>query len=344
MRAGFDIPALAGELSDLKKVSGSASFWDNPQEASRVQQRIALLEEEVGLWRGMREEINELEELLRIAHNDPAMQQEIEARFNALARQYDTQEYRVFLGGPYDKNGAYLSIYSGAGGADAADWAGMLVRMYTRYAERKGWKVSLEDESPAEGGGVKEATLFFEAPYGFGFLKGEAGVHRLVRISPFSSGDLRHTSFALVDVTPQIDKTINLDIPEEDLRVDLFRSSGPGGQNVNKRESAVRITHIPTGISAASQSERNQAVNKERAMSLLRSKLYMVKLKEQKETLAELKGAVLSAEWGNQIRSYVLHPYQMVKDHRTDVETSNTDSVLDGDLDIFIDAYLRQLP
>ncbi|MEX0916583.1 MAG: peptide chain release factor-like protein [Candidatus Spechtbacterales bacterium] len=191
---------------------------------------------------------------------------------------------------------------------------------------------------------MKEATLFFDAPYAVGFLKGEAGVHRLVRLSPFSSADLRHTSFALVDITPEIDKSINLDIAEDDLRIDLFRASGPGGQNVNKRESAVRVTHIPTGISAASQSERNQSVNKERAMSLLRSKLYMVKLKEQKETLAELKGDVLSAEWGNQIRSYVLHPYQMVKDHRTSSETSNTEAVLDGDLDIFIDSYLRQSP
>jgi peptide chain release factor 2 len=344
LRADFDIPALSGELADLKKLSGSPSFWDNPQEASRVQQRVALLEEEVGLWRGMREEINELAELSRLAENDQAMQQEIEARFNALAAQYDKQEYRVFLGGPYDKNGAYLSIYSGAGGADAADWAGMLLRMYQRYAERKGWKVSLEDVSYIEQGGIKEATLFFDAPYAFGFLKGEAGVHRLVRLSPFSSADLRHTSFALVDITPHIDKSINLDIAEDDLRVDLFRASGPGGQNVNKRESAVRVTHIPTGIAAASQSERNQAVNKERAMSLLRSKLYIVKLREQKETLAELKGVVLSAEWGNQIRSYVLHPYQMVKDHRTDSETSNTEAVLDGDLDIFIDAYLRQSP
>jgi len=344
LRAGFDIPTLSGELADLKKLSGSTSFWDNPQEASRVQQRVAILEEEVGLWRGMREQINELEELSHLAEDDPALQQEIEARFNALADQYDREEYRIFLGAPYDKNNAYLSIYSGAGGADAADWAGMLLRMYQRYGERKGWKVSLEDVSYAEGGGVKEATLFFEAPYAFGFLKGEAGVHRLVRISPFSSADLRHTSFALVDLTPQIDRSINLDIPEDDLRIDLFRASGPGGQNVNKRESAVRVTHIPTGISAASQSERNQAVNKERAMSLLRSKLYMVKLKEQKETLAELKGAVLSAEWGNQIRSYVLHPYQMVKDHRTNSETSNTEAVLDGDLDIFIDSYLRQSP
>lgn len=309
-----------------------------------MQQRIAVLEEEVSLWRTMREEINELEELLRLSEDDPSLLGEIEGRFNELSNRYDKEEYRVFLGGPYDTNNAYLSVYSGAGGADAADWASMLLRMYTRYAERKGWNAELEDVSYSEERGVKEATLHIEAPYAFGFLKGEAGVHRLVRISPFSSAQLRHTSFALVDVTPELSGQIELDLNDEDVRVDVFRASGPGGQNVNKRESAVRVTHVPTGISAASQAGRSQAANKEAAMSLLRSKLYMVKLKERKETLAELKGNVLSAEWGSQIRSYVLHPYQMVKDHRTDTETSNTDAVLDGDLDLFVDAFLRQTP
>lgn len=218
----------------------------------------------------------------------------------------------------------------------------MLLRMYRRYIDKRGYDVTLHNLTPGSEGGIKEATLEVRGRYAYGFLKGEGGVHRLVRISPFSAQKLRHTSFAAVDIVPKLQKMEEMEIPEEDIRVDTFRSSGPGGQNVNKRETAVRVTHVPTGVSASSQSERSQATNKERALQMLHSKLYMVKLKKRKEKLEELKGDASAIEWGSQIRSYVMHPYQMVKDHRTDVETSDVEAVLDGDLNDFIDEEVKQ--
>lgn len=291
----------------------------------------------------MKTELQELEELADLSGHDPELRNEIVERLNILSEKYTKEEFRIFLSGEYDKNDAYITIYAGAGGLDAQDWAQMLLRMYQRYLEKNDYKAILHDISHGEDKGIKEATLEAKGRYAYGFLKGESGVHRLVRISPYSAQKLRHTSFALVEVIPKLEKIEEMEIPDEDIRVDTFRSSGPGGQYVNKRESAVRVTHTPTGISASSQSERLQGTNKEKAMEMLRAKLYMVKQKERKKELKELKGGNIANEWGSQIRSYVLHPYQMVKDHRTNVELSDVEAVLDGDLDKFIDEEIKML-
>lgn len=279
-----------------------------------------------------------------LSEHDPKLREEITERVEQLKKKYEKEEFRIFLSGEYDKNDAYISVYAGAGGLDAQDWAGMLLRMYQKYLEKKGYDTVLQDTSTGDEGGLKEATIEVKGKYAYGFLKGENGVHRLVRISPYSAQKLRHTSFALVDIVPKMENLPELEeIPEDELRVDTYRSSGPGGQNVNKRESAVRVTHIPTGISASSQSERSQGINKEKATEILRSRLYMLKIKKSKEKLSDLKGESVSVEWGSQIRSYVLHPYKMVKDHRTEVETSDAEAVLDGELDNFIDEEVKKL-
>ncbi len=249
-------------------------------------------------------------------------------------------ELQTFLSGKYDKNNALLTISAGVGGRDAQDWASMLFRMYSRYCESKRWEITVLHESYGEEGGIKSATLEVRGSYAYGYLKNEAGVHRLVRISPFSPNKLRHTSFAALEVLPEIEAK-DVEMKSEDLKIDTFRSSGPGGQNVNKRETAIRITHVPTGIVVAVQSERSQQQNREKAMQLLASKVHSLQLKKEETELAKTKKIKKSAEWGSQIRSYVLHPYQMVKDHRTDHETSQIQKVLDGDLDEFIEAELK---
>jgi len=279
---------------------------------------------------------------------DEGIMTEIKEKIKSLKIAIDKQEIKVFLSGKYDKNNAILEIYSGAGGVDAQDWATMLLRMYNRYCERKGYQVKIIDQSFGEAGGpdgrigTKSATLEIKGKYVYGLLRKETGVHRLVRQSPFSSKKLRHTSFALVEVLPEIKKQdIEIEIKEEDLKIDYFRSSGPGGQNVNKRETAVRITHIPTGIVSASQSERQQALNKDKAMKVLYSKLYRIREEEREKEIKDIKGGITSASWGNQIRSYVLHPYKMIKDLRTEAESSNVEDILDGDLDQFIEAEIK---
>jgi len=271
--------------------------------------------------------------------------------FDGLEKEIEEQETKVFLSGEYDSGNAILEIYSGAGGVDAQDWTTMLVRMFQRYCERKNFKIKVIQQAFGEGGGpdgrigTKSATLEVQGSYAYGLLKKESGVHRLVRQSPFSSKDLRHTSFALIEVLPEIkeDQEKELNINPDDLKIDLFRSSGPGGQNVNKRETAVRITHIPTEVVVSSQSERAQGLNRDKAMKILYSKLYQLKQEQKDKELKDIKGGNTSASWGNQIRSYVLHPYKMIKDLRTGVETSNVDEVLDGDLDKFIDAEIKSL-
>jgi len=266
-----------------------------------------------------------------------------------LAREIEKEEIKVFLSGKYDKNNAIMEIFSGAGGIDAQDWATILIRMFERYCERKGFQTKVIHQSFGEAGGpegrigTKSATLEIKGNYAYGFLKKESGVHRLVRQSPFSAKKLRHTSFVLIEVLPEIGKKEEeeIKIKDEDLKLDTFRSSGPGGQYVNKRESAVRITHIPTGIAVSCQSERLQGLNKDKAMKVLFAKLYQLKEAEKKKELKEIKGGITSASWGNQIRSYVLHPYKLVKDLRTGVETSDVEEVLDGNLDQFIEAEIK---
>lgn len=297
--------------------------------------------------REIEKEIKDIKELEKI--EDEKLAGEIEEKVQGLKKKIDKEEIKVFLSGKYDKNNAILEIFAGAGGIDAQDWTTILIRMFERYCERKAFQTKTIHQSFGEGGGpegrigTKSATLEIKGPYAYGFLKKESGVHRLVRQSPFSAKKLRHTSFALVEVLPEIGKKEQeeIKIKPEDLKLETFRASGPGGQYVNRRETAVRITHLPTGITVSSQVERLQGLNRAEAMKILYAKLYQIKEAERKKELKEIKGAAISASWGNQIRSYVLHPYKLVKDLRTGVETSDVEEVLDGNLDQFIEAEIK---
>ena len=331
------------KLRGLRQTSEEPNFWQDSERAGKIQKRITLMSEELDLWRGIQKELGDIKEyLVETGEADSNFLSDVESQLAGLERAYEKEEYRIFLSGENDASNAYVSIYPGAGGLDASEWASMLLRMYQRYCEKKGWKAGLIEESYVEGGGLKQATFFVESPYAYGFLKGEQGAHRLVRLSPFSSANLRHTSFASVEVFPEVEDTPETHIPKDEIKVDLFRSSGPGGQNANKRETAVRLTHIPTGISATSQQERSQSANRQHAYKLLCSKVHICKIKEYNDKMESVKGELVSPEWGNQIRSYVLHPYTLVKDYRTDIETSSAKDVLDGDIDSFIQATIRK--
>lgn len=320
-----------------------AYFWQNTQNAAKVSQRVAELKEEIERLQLLKQEVIDIEELYRLSPDH-----HFSAEIESLEKKIDQEEFSLFLGGKYDKKNALIEIFSGAGGSDAQDWASMLARMYEKYCVKKGFKVTILHQSFGDGGGpdgrigIKSMTLEIKGKYAYGLLRREAGVHRLVRISPFSSQDLRHTSFVLVDVLPEIEEDeAEILIKPDELKIDTFRSSGPGGQYVNKTESAVRITHLPTGLVVASQSERLQGKNKDNAMKILLTKLHQLKKDEHQKKMKEIKGEAISASWGNQIRSYVLHPYKMVKDLRTQYETSQAEKVLDGELEEFIQAEIR---
>jgi len=303
-----------------------------------LNQRFSGLKEELAGWEELEKEVKDFEDLVAL---------EEDVSLDEILKKIEKKETEVFLSGQYDRNNAILTIVSGAGGKDAQDWAAILLRMYQRYCERAGFKARILSQNFGESGpesriGIKEAVLEVKGKFAYGLLKGESGVHRLVRLSPFSAKNLRHTSFALVDVLPQLsDKEGDIEIKDEDLRVDTYRASGPGGQYVNKRDSAVRITHLPTKTMVACQAERTQGTNRKRAMEMLKSKLVLLKKKEAKEEVTKIKGTQVKVEWGSQIRSYVLYPYKMVKDHRTKIETSDVDEVLDGNLDEFIKEELK---
>ncbi len=280
---------------------------------------------------------------LAIEEGDESIIGEIEKDFKEFKKDYEELKLQTLLTGPYDKNNAILTLHAGAGGTEAQDWAQMLLRMYTRWAERKGFKVSILDYLDGDEAGIKSVTIQVEGENAYGYLKAEKGVHRLVRISPFDAGGRRHTSFASLDVMPELSDEVEVEINPEDLRIDTYRSSGAGGQHVNKTESAVRITHLPTGVVVSCQNERSQHQNKDTAMRMLKSKLMALKEREQKEKIEDLKGVQLEIAWGSQIRSYVFCPYTMVKDHRTNYEESNVDSVMDGELDGMINSYLSSI-
>jgi peptide chain release factor 2 len=327
------------ELASLQAQSEKNEFWQSPEAAQKVMKRIAALKPVVEDWNQLSQRVNYLLELAQL--RDESLRSEITSELNEIEKDLQHREFDVLLSGKYDHNNALLAIHSGAGGVDAQDWTEMLERMYLRWAEYRGFKTEILDTSEGEEAGIKSVTIAVEGEYAFGYLHPEKGVHRLVRLSPFDAAHRRHTSFALVEVLPEVEDYTDVEINPDDLRVDTYRSSGAGGQNVQKNATAVRITHIPTGIVVTCQNERSQTQNRENAMRVLRSRLLEIKEEEHVATLAELRGEYTKAEWGSQIRSYVLHPYQMVKDHRTDYEVGNAQGVLNGDIDGFIEAYLR---
>ena len=302
-------------------------------------QRVSHLQDDVESWRHLRQRAEDAHELSTL--EDESLRAEIEAEIAGIEHELDERETRSMLSGPYDRGDAILAIHAGAGGTDSQDWAEMLLRMYLRWAEKSGYKASILDQSEGEEAGIKSATISVEGSYVYGMLRAEKGVHRLVRLSPYDSNHRRHTSFALVEILPQVKTSTDITINPTDLRIDTYRSAGAGGQNVQKNETAIRITHIPTGLVVTCQNERSQTQNKENALRVLKARLLDLKHQQELDKINALKGDYVKAEWGSQIRSYVLHPYQMVKDHRTDMENGNANSVLDGDLTPFMEAFLR---
>ena len=345
MSTVFDLDKKKKKVKELEKETQKSDFWKNKERAIEANQELAGLEEEIKESDRIKKEWEGLGSLLK----ENEKEEGLESLIDDFEKKLRKAEIKVFLSGKYDRGNAILSIYAGAGGQDAQDWATMLLRMYERHSAFKGFQAKVLQQSFGEGGGpegrigTKSATLEIKGNFAFGFLKKENGVHRLVRISPFSANKLRHTSFALVEVLPEISKEeeSEIKIKPEDLKVDTYRASGPGGQYVNKRESAVRISHIPTGITVSCQSERLQGLNREKAMKILLAKLHQLEEEKTQKELKQIKGKTVSASWGNQIRSYVFHPYKMVKDLRTEVETSNVEEVLDGNLDEFIEAEIK---
>jgi peptide chain release factor 2 len=334
----IDFDRLSAQYNALHERAQKPDFWDNPRRAQEDLKSQSKLEGRITPWQNLRDAVNDLVEI--IALGDNSMDQELKAQLDQLSQQFDVLKDELNLAGHYDDYNAVLSIYAGAGGTDAQDWAQMLRRMYTRWAERNNLTTTLVNESTGDEAGIKSATLEISGSFVYGKLKGEHGVHRLVRLSPFNADNLRQTSFAKVEVSPLIDRSEELAVDEKELRIDVYRSGGHGGQSVNTTDSAVRVTHIPTGIVVVIQNERSQLQNKETALTILRSKLIQLQMEQRKEHIEDLKGPNQSAEWGSQIRSYVLHPYKQVKDLRTHYETNDAEGVLDGALDPFIEAYL----
>jgi len=337
----FDVPGTEERLLVLDEQVGRPEFWNDHERAQKVQRERAKLTAALEGWKRQRSELDDAGVFLEMAvEGDPDAMAEGVAKAEAVDEGLGNLEMRQMLGGEHDAGNAILSIHPGAGGLEAQDWAEMLFRMYLRWCERKGYKVEILDQQEGEGAGIKSATITVEGEYAYGYLHAESGIHRLVRISPFDANARRQTSFASVFVYPEIEDDIEVEINTDDLRVDTYRSSGAGGQHVNKTDSAVRLTHLPTGIVVACQNERSQHKNKAMAMKILRSRLYDLEMEKQQEKLDAFSKNKKEIGFGSQIRSYVLHPYRMVKDHRTSCEVGNTDAVLDGDLDKFIHAYL----
>lgn len=339
--SGLDISAKQEKLAWLNERSREPDFWSDNAAASAVMQEISSLSAQILPWTELMKEVSDITELSEM--NDPSLEKEIDIQFQKTQQKYEELKKELRFSGPHDSKDAIVSIHAGAGGTDAQDWAGMLLRMYTRWAEKNGLSVSVLDESAGEEAGLKSVQIEIRGPYVYGKLRGEHGVHRLVRLSPFNADAKRQTSFAKVEVLPRIDAPEDVPLDETDLKIDVFRAGGHGGQSVNTTDSAVRVTHIPTGIVVSIQNERSQLQNKETALTILRSKIAQLREEQHLETISELKGPNQSAEWGNQIRSYVLHPYSMVKDLRTRYETTNAQGVLDGELDGFIDALLEHI-
>lgn len=339
----LDIDGQISESRDLKRKMSKPNFWDNREKAVKISKKAEELESEINTWTELKKEIRELEELVAVGQKekDTSISEEANKKYKELKKKYEELEFLVLFSGKYDKSNAIISIHSGTGGVEAQDWAQMLERMFLRFAENKKWKMTLVDRNTGNEAGIKSATYNIAGRWAYGYLKSESGVHRLVRISPFDAEQMRHTSFALVEVIPELPDTQEIEIKEENLRIDVFKSSGPGGQGVNTTDSAVRIVHIPTKTTVSCQTERSQHQNKETALKILKSKLFKLQEEEKEKKELKLRGEAQKAEWGKQIRSYVMQPYKMVKDHRTNYETQDIDGVLDGKLEEFMEAYLR---
>ncbi len=344
LKGYLDLDAKQKAIADIQEQMAGAGFWDNQENANRTMQELKNLKNIVGPFSDCLKRIGEAKEFAAMAQGDESMQGQIEEEIKALTVTIEHLELQAMLSGPFDANNALLSINAGAGGTESCDWASMLMRMYSRWADEKGYTCEVIDILHGDEAGIKNVTLRMAGDKAYGYLKSEKGVHRLVRISPFDANKRRHTSFASVEVIPEIEDDIQVEIDPGQLRIDVYRSSGPGGQGVNTTDSAVRITHLPTGIVVQCQNQRSQLQNKAQAMRVLRAKLYEIKASQHQERLNKEAGDKQKIEWGSQIRSYVLHPYLMVKDHRTGVETGNAPKVLDGDIDAFIEGYLRTKP
>lgn len=335
----LDIDGKQAQIDSLEAKSGNAEFWNDRENTQKTMQEIAKLRAQITPWQALDTRIHDALELAEVSDED--FIDDLTVEIDTIGKEVEKMAIQAMFSGIHDNENAIFAIHAGAGGTDSQDWAMMLERMYLRWTEQNGYKVEILERSDGEEAGIKSVMMSIQGPYAYGYLRSEQGVHRLVRLSPFDAANRRHTSFAKVELWPDIQGEINIEINDKDLRIDTYRSSGAGGQNVQKNDTAVRITHLPTGLVVTCQNQRSQGQNRERAMQILKARLFEMERQKQESQLANLKGENVNAEWGNQIRSYVLHPYQLVKDHRTDYEVGNTQAVLDGKLNEFMENYLR---
>ena len=343
--ASLNLDAKKERIAELSRYMEAPDFWDDPERSQKMTKELKSLEDTVKSYTTLSTQYDDISELIEMGYeeNDPEVIPVIQESLDEFTTNLEALRLSTLLNGEYDKNNAIIRLNAGAGGTEACDWSGMLYRMYTRYADRNGFSVEVLDMLDGDEAGIKSVTFQVNGENAYGYLKSEKGVHRLVRISPFNAAGKRQTSFVSCDVMPEIEEDLDVEINDDDLRIDTYRSSGAGGQHINKTSSAIRITHLPTGIVVTCQNERSQFQNKDKAMQMLKAKLYMLKQQENEEKISGIRGEVKDIAWGNQIRSYVLQPYTMVKDHRTGASSGNASAVLDGDIDLFISAYLRWL-
>ena len=345
VRDSLDLVNKEQRIQELEREMEAPDFWDNPEKSQESMKTLKALKDDLETYQQLRDQYEEIELLIEMGYeeNDPAVIPEIEATMKSFQQTFDDIRIKTLLSGEYDTSNAIVTLHAGAGGTESCDWASMLYRMYTRWADKKGYQVEVLDYLDGDEAGIKSVTFQVNGTNAYGYLKSEKGVHRLVRISPFNAAGKRQTSFVSCDVMPDNEKDLDVEINDDDIRIDTYRSSGAGGQHINKTSSAIRITHFPTGIVVQCQNERSQHSNKDKAMKMLKAKLFMLKQQEAEAKLSGIRGEVTDIAWGNQIRSYVMQPYTMVKDHRTNAEISNVNAVMDGNIDPFINAYLKWL-